>query len=397
MPFRNSTFGGQALVRDVIRSPNFVAGSDGWQLERNGNAELNDVTIRGSLDVNGNVVLDGSDLLVIEDDGGGPLMTFTEAAGTWNGLSYPAGFAYQTREDPLTDPAMQMRAALFSTFETGTTGQTGWLFDRIDTVQPSALPGRIFGDFAASNSTRPTVTVVSPSNTDGATPDTAYISFLRLEGTVNTGVGTGPFALLASGTTRVFGSNAITLEGSPIEFDSDQRIWSGTEFPFENPTIEGVAIIGDHYQANRNAGILLHLNRNTSNGEVIRFRRSDIDVGSIDVTTTNTSYGTSSDYRLKGNVADLAGCLDRILACAPRTFTWNVDGSLGEGFIAHELAAHIPAAVSGEKDAVYDGSGEDPAGTPSYQSVDLGRLTPHLVGAVQEIYARLVALETATT
>src|ERR1044072_4202736 len=48
MPFRNSVVGGTTLVRPAIRSPNFVTGVSGWSIDRNGSAEFNDLTIRGT-------------------------------------------------------------------------------------------------------------------------------------------------------------------------------------------------------------------------------------------------------------------------------------------------------------------------------------------------------------
>jgi len=37
------------LIRNQMQSEGFVSGSNGWRIERNGNAEFNDVTIRGDL------------------------------------------------------------------------------------------------------------------------------------------------------------------------------------------------------------------------------------------------------------------------------------------------------------------------------------------------------------
>lgn len=53
MPFSNPIVGGVVLVRPAIRSPNFVAGSSGWSIEKDGSAEFNDVVIRGSVNIGG--------------------------------------------------------------------------------------------------------------------------------------------------------------------------------------------------------------------------------------------------------------------------------------------------------------------------------------------------------
>jgi hypothetical protein len=49
MPFKNTIIGGQAaLIRAAERSPNFVTGSAGWQISKDGTAEFNNMTVRGS-------------------------------------------------------------------------------------------------------------------------------------------------------------------------------------------------------------------------------------------------------------------------------------------------------------------------------------------------------------
>ena len=110
-------------------------------------------------------------------------------------------------------------------------------------------------------------------------------------------------------------------------------------------------------------------------------------VGSITTNGTATSYNTSSDYRLKENVQPMTGGLTTVLALKPVTYDWISNGSAGEGFIAHELQAVIPDAVHGEKDAV----NED--GSINAQGVDFSKIVPHLVAAIQELTARLTALE----
>ena len=103
--------------------------------------------------------------------------------------------------------------------------------------------------------------------------------------------------------------------------------------------------------------------------------------GSISVSNTATTYNTSSDYRLKENVAPMTGALATIAALKPCTYTWKADGSVGQGFIAHELQEVAPYAVTGEKD------GEE------MQGVDYGKITPLLTAALQEAIAKIKTLE----
>ena len=117
--------------------------------------------------------------------------------------------------------------------------------------------------------------------------------------------------------------------------------------------VKGIAARADGlFEASCNGSYAADFGRNTSNGQLIRFRRSGTVVGAIDVTTTNTSYLTSSDYRLKENISPMTGALATVSALKPCTYTWKTDGSGGQGFIAHDLQAVVPDCVSGEKDAV---------------------------------------------
>jgi hypothetical protein len=121
------------------------------------------------------------------------------------------------------------------------------------------------------------------------------------------------------------------------------------------------------------------------NGEVIRLQRDNTDVGSIDVTTTATSYNTSSDYRLKNTIVPMTGALAKVALLKPCTYKWNADGSDGEGFIAHELAEVCPSAVTGEKDAV------DENGKIKPQGIDVSFLVATLTAAIQELKAEFDA------
>jgi hypothetical protein len=110
-------------------------------------------------------------------------------------------------------------------------------------------------------------------------------------------------------------------------------------------------------------------------------------VGNITVSSVATVYNTISDYRLKEAVKPLNGGLTRVNALKPSVYNWKSDGSAGEGFLAHELAEVVPAAVTGEKDAV------NADGTIKPQGVDMSRIVPILVAAIQELTARVQTLE----
>lgn len=106
-------------------------------------------------------------------------------------------------------------------------------------------------------------------------------------------------------------------------------------------------------------------------------------VGSISspVSSATTTYFTTSDYRLKCYDVPLTGSLERVRRLRPISFRWkNIEDSrVEEGFFAHEVQTVVPTAVSGDKDAVNDD------GSIVAQQMELARLVPLLVGAVQEL------------
>jgi hypothetical protein len=123
---------------------------------------------------------------------------------------------------------------------------------------------------------------------------------------------------------------------------------------------------------------------------MIGFYKAGAQRGAIISTATATSYGTSSDYRLKENIAPMTGALDTIAQLKPVTYKWKSDGSDGQGFIAHELQEVVPDCVTGEKDAV------DADGNPIYQGIDTSFLVATLTAAIQELKARIEVLEGAS-
>ena len=116
---------------------------------------------------------------------------------------------------------------------------------------------------------------------------------------------------------------------------------------------------------------------------------SGSDVGSIVINASSTAYNTSSDYRLKENVADMTGAIDRVKALAPKRFNFIVDADTTvDGFLAHEAQAVVPEAVTGTKDEV------DEDGNAVMQGIDQSKLVPLLTGALREAIAEIETLKT---
>jgi len=144
----------------------------------------------------------------------------------------------------------------------------------------------------------------------------------------------------------------------------------------------------------------------------ISFKQNGTQVGVIEVGTSSTAYLTSSDYRLKENVSPLTSATERLKQLNPSRFNFIADADKTvDGFLAHEVQDVVPEAISGTKDAMRDEEYEvTPAvldddgnvvtaavmGTrsvPDYQGIDQSKLVPLLVATIQELEARIAALE----
>ena len=110
-------------------------------------------------------------------------------------------------------------------------------------------------------------------------------------------------------------------------------------------------------------------------------------VGYISSTGTVTVYSTTSDYRLKENIAPMTGALSKVALLKPVTYKWKSTGDSSQGFIAHELAEIVPECVVGEKDAVNEDGSIKP------QGIDTSFLVATLTAAIQEQQAIIESLK----
>jgi hypothetical protein len=148
------------------------------------------------------------------------------------------------------------------------------------------------------------------------------------------------------------------------------------------------------------------------------FLNGNGDVGSIDTSGSSTIYSTSSDYRLKENVVTDWDATTRLKQLKPSRFNFIADANKTvDGFLAHEAQAVVPECVIGLKDAMkneeyevsaaveatYDDDGNEltaaveavmaTRSVPDYQGIDQSKLVPLLVKTIQELEARITALE----
>ena len=196
------------------------------------------------------------------------------------------------------------------------------------------------------------------------------------------------------GSFNTDGTNVVVNTGAALAFQTGgterARINSGGEFFVDTTTNDTSSRISTRATTGVINGVGVYCTTTVNTGAMVFFNPNG-QVGTINVNGSATAYNTSSDYRLKYDVQPLASGLATIKSLKPVVYKWNADNTDGEGFIAHELAEHIPAAVSGEKDAI------NKDGSIKPQGVDYSKIVVHLVAAIQEQQTQIAALEARLT
>ena len=182
---------------------------------------------------------------------------------------------------------------------------------------------------------------------------------------------------------RVDGTDPLIayLNGSErLRVDNNGSLIVGTG---SDSVPNGTSIGGSGFINETNNRKTLYVATTASSDGLARFYNSNGQVGTITVSGSATSYNTSSDYRLKENVVDLADSITRVKQLQPKRFNFIADADTTvDGFLAHEAQAVVPEAVTGEKD------GEE------MQGIDQSKLVPLLTAALQEAIAKIETLET---
>jgi hypothetical protein len=271
----------------------------------------------------------------------------------------------------------------------------------------------------------------------GGTPSVRTSSFTSNGQTVapiTSNIGTPWDTETAHGKRKVDTLDATNAITAPIFYDANNLAYylnpadTGTSLNIAGGliTAQGTSTFGP-YQYNAGSGLNLYgdsgrvfldmsynsvgaeiilVNNRTANGvaSVLQYRTNGVVEGSIHGNSTGLAISNVSDYRKKENIRDLTGSLSVIKSLQPRVYEYREGfGTEGDhiGFIAHEIQAHIPKAVTGDKDELYtqtdidEGVSEVIIGEPKYQAVSYthNELITRLVQSIQELEARIAVLE----
>ncbi len=203
------------------------------------------------------------------------------------------------------------------------------------------------------------------------------------------------FGLIKKDSTSLIFRNPVS--DGPIKIEGSDGGSNQTYIEINPASLEGVYAFHGNGTAGNPLGVTLYndangatisTNTSASGKEVQTFRLNGTQVGNI-VVTSSTAYNTSSDYRLKENVDYTWDATTRLKQLKPARFNFIADSTntLVDGFIAHEVSNIVPEAITGVKDETNDDGSIKP------QGIDQSKLVPLLVKTIQELEARITALE----
>jgi len=161
--------------------------------------------------------------------------------------------------------------------------------------------------------------------------------------------------------------------GERMRIDSSGNLLVGGTTQYAKLTVASSTANGYNYASNSIANQpdhMLFLNGGTTVGSIQRFGGSAV------------VYNTTSDRRLKSNIADATPVLNKLMDVKVRQFDWT-EGNLHQeaGFIAQELEPILSGVVTKGKTE------------SDIWQLDYSRVTPYLVKAIQEQQAIIEQLK----
>jgi len=204
----------------------------------------------------------------------------------------------------------------------------------------------------------------------------------------------------ASGITTASASQVLTI-------DTAGNVGIGTTTPLtllhveEDPgDNEAVALIRNARSSPDANDVILSLfwsANDATNAIAVKFNDGNHTLGNINVVSasgTGIQYATSSDYRMKENATAITDALTRVNQLKPYRLNFIGNSNTIDSFFAHEVLDILPYAGSGEKDEMYPEGHED-YGKIKPQQLNYGGFVPILVACIQELSAKVTALENA--
>jgi len=266
----------------------------------------------------------------------------------------------------------KMRISANGNVSIGTSGPLGKLHVFEGTRNGSYSINSSYDAFVVEGTTHVGISIAGGSNNSGSGAIAFPNGSSSIDGLINYEHSSRSLQFYSGGSERArINSSGALLIGKTSDSIANTGI-----------SAAGSATGGGHLTATNNGSAAFALNRGSTDGQIAQFNRAGSIVGTISVTSSNTSYNTSSDRRLKSNIQDAASASSKIDAMQVRQFDWNVDGSHQDyGLIAQELEPIAPIAIC---------RGDD---DDEMMGVDYSKLVPMLIKEIQELRSRVAALE----
>jgi len=321
------------------------------------------LAVAGNVDFNGDLDVDGTTNLDVVDIDGAVNMATTALV---------TGVLTTTATQVATGGITSGSTIISDTDSTDSLGSTGvrWLKGWFDTLTAGTLT-------IGSGSVTDSSGAISFGDIDLTNVGTIYADQYLGDADANSGIvlpGSDVMTLHTAGSERM-----RILAGGNVFIGDDSFGGSGAKLAVQVPASGEGAVIRVGSTADAAETLWQFIDG------------ADQGIGAItgNPSSNTTAYGTSSDYRLKENVSYTWDATTRLKQLKPARFNWIKQGTstVHDGFLAHEVSAIVPSAIVGAKDAV------DENDDPKYQQIDQAKLVPLLVKTIQELEARITALE----
>lgn len=249
----------------------------------------------------------------------------------------------------------------------------------------------------ASGGTEKIASIEGEANKNGLYRVAAKIQF-RQDGTWSAATANNAPTAISFHTQDNSASDALGTERMVI--NSSGNVGIGTSSPgsllhiLKNENNVSPKIRIENVDAGSNAASMLEIKANggtafiyknsttrTADGGVDTFNIAN-ESGGVYLSPGATSWSAISDMRYKTKVADFTGALNKLQGLSAFTYTLNADEEKHEhlGLSAQEVVERIPEVITG-----------DPA---TKMGIQYDRLVPVLIQAIQELTAKVEALET---
>jgi len=346
----------EIVVYDVFSVADTVSKSAGGTFD--GNVTMGGtITATGNADFNGDLDVDGTtNLDVVDIDGTVNIATTALVTGV---LTANGGVVFNEGSADV-DLRVESNASANALFVDGGANRVG-----IGTATPSNP-----------------LTVVTSTDGSGVSGDNVFAALIHnAEATNDASKG----LLIKAGTTTA--DQAFDVQDHDGSNQYFRILGNGDVCISRTASLSNGRVSVDFSSAADN-GFCINDTASGNGAAFINFHTGGTSRGAI--TNNNNSavaYNTSSDYRLKENVSYSFDATTELKKLKPCKFNFIGGDLTVEGFLAHEVQAVVPQAITGTHNEVDDDD------NPVYQGIDQSKLVPLLVKTILELEARITALE----